>query len=361
MTRSITRTYRFEKHRIFEINDQWITRSSVALAREIGDNEARLLLQLEYLIATSHNERDGRLWTYQSLSDLETMFPWSKPTIQRAIKSLEKQNLITVTGKYNRKKYDRTNWFAINFEGAARLKSIKIATDQNETRSFQNETWFDQNETATDKNETTIPKRSTERSTKSSTNTLRATARGEIDDDDQVTKTLAKDRGSEDREVRRVEICSASQDLEDRLFAIINDRRLSKNDRDALERLRKNHDADQVIDCAHWMIENLDRVPLTPTTIERYLPTYLAKAKAGTLNRNRYETKEERKVRIYEERDYEEITKDACAEFIAFQEKMQGWKEPHCERVEKSAEEKRQEHLRYLERCKENVEAMRRD
>jgi hypothetical protein len=333
---NITQTYRFEKHRIFEINDQWITRSSVALAREIGDNAARLLLQLEYLIATSHNERDGRLWTYQSLSDLETMFPWSKPTIQRAIKSLEKQNLITVTGKYNRKKYDRTNWFAINFEGAARLKSIKIATDQNETRSIQNEMTTDQNETRIDQNETTIPKRSTERSTKSSTNTLRATARGEIDDDDQNdqnendhqgTTFLATDRASEDRECVRV----GSQDFEDRLFLITNDRPRSKIEMDALARLRQQvdngrYESDQVIGCAKWILSNFDRVAIVPTSIERYLPTYLAKLETGNLNRNRYETKEDRKVRIYEERDYEQITRDAAAEFIAFQAEQEDLK-----------------------------------
>jgi DNA-binding PadR family transcriptional regulator len=306
MTRSITQAYKFEKHRIFEINDQWITRSSVALAREIGDNEARLLLQLEYLIATSHNERDGRLWTYQSLSDLETMFPWSKPTIQRAIKSLEKQNLITVTGKYNRKKYDRTNWFAINFEGAARLKSIKIATDQNELRSIQNETRIDQNETATDQNETTIPKRSTERSTKRSS---KNNFENEHDLSNETTNVLAKDLDRSGETVPPCENSAATnadsiidgEYVDDSAALIVADNsaatarkqidKIFENatapwDQAAKEKLYQNHNHEDILGCMDYMTTSTNykiHQPLTPSNVLGMMNTFLVERDNGKL------------------------------------------------------------------------------
>src|SRR5688500_963155 len=130
---------KYEMNRVLILNDQCAPRLSPALAEEIGFNESILFLQLEFWIAISGHERDGRRWTYQSLSDLERFFRfWSRPTINRAIHSLEKQNLIFVADEYNRYKYDRTRWFAINFEGVRKLKSIAVVRD--ETTPYQNET-----------------------------------------------------------------------------------------------------------------------------------------------------------------------------------------------------------------------------
>jgi hypothetical protein len=103
------------------------------LANEIGLNESIVLLQIEYLISISSNERDGRLWTYQSLADLkEVYFPWwSMMTISRIIRSLEEKNLIVI-GHFNKLGYDRTQWFALNEEGINGLHSVAI---------YQNDKW----------------------------------------------------------------------------------------------------------------------------------------------------------------------------------------------------------------------------
>ncbi len=153
-----------QRPRLLTFNDPHPMRIDRDLAKEIGLNESIVLLQLEYLISISGNERDGRMWTYQSLTDLhETYFPWwSLMTIQRTLKSLEKNGLIIV-GNYNKLGYDRTQWFALNEEGINKLHSVAIY--QNDTSMYQNDksiyqfVEMDHNKliNGSEQNDTTIP------------------------------------------------------------------------------------------------------------------------------------------------------------------------------------------------------------
>lgn len=143
--------------RLLTFNDPHPMRIDRDLAAEIGLNESILLLQLEYLISISSNERDGRLWTYQSLTNMqEVYFPWwSVMTIQRTIKSLEQKNLIII-GNFNKLGYDRTQWFALNEEGINSLHSVAIY--QNDKSIYQNDV-IDHNKmvNGSQQNDTTIP------------------------------------------------------------------------------------------------------------------------------------------------------------------------------------------------------------
>ena len=144
-----------ERNRLFDLKGQQLALVCPKLAMEIGLNESLLLLQLDYLIAISNHEKKGQRWTFQSVTDIGKMFPfWSRATINRVIKSLENRGLITV-GNFNRKKYDKTRWFAINIGEAEKLKSIKVV--KREQWPFQNELCLAQIETRSDHNETTIP------------------------------------------------------------------------------------------------------------------------------------------------------------------------------------------------------------
>jgi len=175
---------KFNENRIFVLNEPSAPRLNPALAVEIGLNESLLFLQLEFLIAISGKEIDGRRWVYESTTDLQVYFPfWGRMTINRAIKSLEQKGLIVI-GNYNLAKYDRTRWFAINMEQAARLSSITVGgyvtrSDQNGTRSAQNGT--------------TIPETSTERSTSSPAVEIES-AQPETGNDDDA---LGKEAGQE--------------------------------------------------------------------------------------------------------------------------------------------------------------------
>ena len=118
---------------IFVFNSECSLRIDPGLAEEIGLNESIMLLQLEFLIriAGEDNYKDGRRWTYQSLRDLRDSYFcwWSLDTISRTLKRLEAGNFILI-GNYNRRRNDKTQWFALNYDQLARLKSISITPHQ---------------------------------------------------------------------------------------------------------------------------------------------------------------------------------------------------------------------------------------
>ncbi|EGW39347.1 DnaD domain protein [Desulfosporosinus sp. OT] len=153
--------------RLFTLNELSL-RLSPALADEIGLNESIILLQLEYWIHISNHFIEGQRWTYQSVRQMqEKAFSfWSVATISRTVNSLLDKGLI-IEGKYNKKSYDNTRWFALNYKELSKLKSIMIRgydmegsetpLFQNETPLLQDETPPLQNETPLFQNETTIP------------------------------------------------------------------------------------------------------------------------------------------------------------------------------------------------------------
>jgi len=158
---------KYDSNRIFVLNEPNAPRLNPALAVEIGLNESLVFLQLEFWIATSGKEIDGRRWVYESVRDLQKCFPfWSTMTINRAIKSLVEKGLVVVAN-YNQAKYDRTRWFAINLEEAAKLESIAVRgyvtrSDQNDTRSGQNDTTIPETSTETSYIENTAATESTD-------------------------------------------------------------------------------------------------------------------------------------------------------------------------------------------------------
>ena len=87
------------------------------LAKAIGLNEAIFLQQLHYWLNRSVHTFDGRQWVYNTASGWADQFPfWSEKTIRRTINKLKKQNLIDTTNRFNKKNYDKTNWFTINYQ-----------------------------------------------------------------------------------------------------------------------------------------------------------------------------------------------------------------------------------------------------
>ncbi len=86
-----------------------------SLAVKVGLNEAIFLQQLHYWVDRSNNIIDGCKWVYNTGTDWAKQFPfWSQKTLLRTISSLEKQKLI-ITGNYNKKGFDRTKWYTIDY------------------------------------------------------------------------------------------------------------------------------------------------------------------------------------------------------------------------------------------------------
>lgn len=87
-----------------------------SLAKEIGLNEAIMLQQIHYWLLKSGNEFEGSKWFYKTLEEWQTEFPfWSAMTIRRTLGSLEKQKIIKI-GNFNKKKFDKTKWYTIDYE-----------------------------------------------------------------------------------------------------------------------------------------------------------------------------------------------------------------------------------------------------
>lgn len=102
------------------------------LAVEIGLNQALVLQQVHYWILTfkEANKRDhyhdGEWWVYNTKREWGESFPWwSESTVWRALTDLRERGLLIVSSKYNRKGYDRTLWYRIDYEALSQIeKSI---------------------------------------------------------------------------------------------------------------------------------------------------------------------------------------------------------------------------------------------
>lgn len=120
------------------------TAFSPELAKRIGLNECIFLSQLQYWINMKEKNddmstfRDGRMWVYNSYEEWMRQLPFfSERTLRRAIRKLEKSGILLI-GNYNKKGFDKTSWYAIDYDAlnAAdspcgqndRIDAVKTAT-----------------------------------------------------------------------------------------------------------------------------------------------------------------------------------------------------------------------------------------
>ncbi|MEA3318097.1 MAG: hypothetical protein U9R54_09085 [Bacteroidota bacterium] len=99
-------------------------------------NEAIILQQIHYWLKinkrTNKNFHNSRYWVYNTYSQWQETFTFfSVSTIKRTFKSLKKQKLI-ITNNYNKKKYDRTIWYTIDYK---QLETLEFHHSVNMTSS----------------------------------------------------------------------------------------------------------------------------------------------------------------------------------------------------------------------------------
>ncbi len=104
-------------------------RFRVTDAKAYGVTEAILLANLRFWIlknkASGKHFHKLRTWTYNSYKTFSKLFPYlSESQIKRALASLVKQGAI-VKDNFNKRHYDRTNWYAL-----AEEPSLPIATSK---------------------------------------------------------------------------------------------------------------------------------------------------------------------------------------------------------------------------------------
>ena len=140
---------------IFVSNDDRTTlRVHPQIAKQIGLSESMMLLQIDFLIHISNTKQhENKDWTYQSVRNLqEEYFPfWSIAKINRIIHNLLDAEYIFV-GNFNQHSYDKTRWFAVNYEKVSQLQGAKIGETQTHTKRG-----VCQNDTPSTQNDTTIP------------------------------------------------------------------------------------------------------------------------------------------------------------------------------------------------------------
>lgn len=95
---------------------------SAELAKVIGLNESIFLCQLHYWLTKKEDKQDcrtvfdGYVWVYNTFDEWQKQFPfWSKSTLKRTINNLRKNGYI-ICESHNRKGYDRTLWYRIDYE-----------------------------------------------------------------------------------------------------------------------------------------------------------------------------------------------------------------------------------------------------
>lgn len=94
---------------------------SPELAAVIGLNEAIVLQQLQYWLKKSKHEHDGRRWIYNTFEEWQCQFPfWTEKTLQRIMGNLVRAELVVVK-RFNRQSWDRTNWYAIEYDNVHAL------------------------------------------------------------------------------------------------------------------------------------------------------------------------------------------------------------------------------------------------
>ena len=99
---------------------------NIKIAKTYGIEEAILLHHFYFWIAKNaangKHFYDGLYWTYNSKKAYAYFFTYMNETkIFRVLKHLEDEGIIA-KGKYNKDKWDRTNWYAITTKGLELLK-----------------------------------------------------------------------------------------------------------------------------------------------------------------------------------------------------------------------------------------------
>lgn len=89
-----------------------------------GSDRAIILQQLHYWLNKSGKTIDGRRWIYNTMDEWHDQFYWIKSirTINNHFKKLEEMGLV-ITGNYNKKGFDRTKWYTIDYDQLHKMEN----------------------------------------------------------------------------------------------------------------------------------------------------------------------------------------------------------------------------------------------
>ncbi len=101
----------------------------ISIAKKYDVNVAIFLNNLAFWIknnvANRTNFHDDNFWTFNSQPALLIHFPyWSQQTLKTTIKHCIENDLIII-GNFNKKKYDKTSWYALTEKGLSLYNCLK--------------------------------------------------------------------------------------------------------------------------------------------------------------------------------------------------------------------------------------------
>lgn len=107
------------------------------VAMIVGDRAAYVLRQVDYLCGNVGRLRDGRRWAYNSFEQWHEKFPWlSLRTIKSIFGKLKRLGVLLSRSDLNRHKYDRTNWYAIDYQKLSALMAGDLPFNDGQVRGL---------------------------------------------------------------------------------------------------------------------------------------------------------------------------------------------------------------------------------
>lgn len=105
------------------------------LAKVLKNSDKALILQqINYWLNNPKvgKEANGRRWIRNTVEDWHEQFPWiAVKTVQRYLKDLEEKGIL-LTCNLNKLKFDRTKWYAIDYDELDKLTNALGQSDQME-------------------------------------------------------------------------------------------------------------------------------------------------------------------------------------------------------------------------------------
>jgi len=105
------------------------------LAKALGNSDKALILQqIQYWLNNPKvgKEAGGRKWIRNTVEEWHKQFPWiASKTVQRYLKDLEDKKIL-LTKNLNKLKFDRTKWYAIDYNELDKLTNALGQSDQME-------------------------------------------------------------------------------------------------------------------------------------------------------------------------------------------------------------------------------------
>ena len=106
-----------------------------SLAKVLGNSDKALILQqINYWLNNSKvgTVVNGRRWIRNTVDEWHKQFPWiATKTVQRYLKDLEEKGIL-LTCNLNKLKFDRTKWYAIDYNELDKLTNALGQSDQME-------------------------------------------------------------------------------------------------------------------------------------------------------------------------------------------------------------------------------------